>query len=136
MKKEDLLKELRNSSKIMLKPSVVHGIGVFSIAPIKKGEQNIFSNNTQKWIPISKEEMNSLPLHAKLLIENYCLYDDTRYFVPEEGLKILDLVVFLNHCENPNIISIEGGIQFEALRDIEPGEELFIDYGTLVEEES
>lgn len=135
MTKKELLNELRNSSKIMLKPSAVHGIGVFSIAPIKKGERNIFSNNNQHWIPISNEEMNSLPLHSKQLIENYCLYDETQYFVPEEGLKILDLVVFLNHRESPNIISIEGGIQFEALRNIEPGEELFIDYGTIVGEE-
>jgi len=136
MNKQELLKELKHNSKIMLKPSPVHGIGVFAIAGISKGDCNIFSANTQQWIPISKEEINNLPPHAKQLVENYCLFDKEQYFVPEEGLKILDLVVFLNHSNSPNVIALEDGFQFMATRNIEAGEELFIDYGTLVEEES
>lgn len=135
MRREELLNELAFHMKIMLKPSPVHGIGVFAIAPIAKGEREIFSRNEQQWIPISDEEMQNLPPHVQQVIENYCLYDEHHYFIPEEGFKILDLVVFLNHSEHPNIKSIDDGLQFEALRNIEAGEELFIDYGTIVEDE-
>jgi SET domain-containing protein len=45
----------------------------------------------------------------------------------------MDIVIFLNHSEEPNIISINDGEDFETLRDIKAGEELFIDYGEIVE---
>lgn len=120
----------------MIRPSPVHGIGVFAITSIKKGERNIFSQNSQKWLALTQEDLATLPTHAVQLIENYCLYDKDHYYVPEEGLKILDLVVFLNHSDTPNIISLDEGVQFEALREIAPGEELLIDYGSLVDDES
>jgi SET domain-containing protein len=135
MKKEELIRELQFHTRIMLKPSPVHGIGVFAIARIEKGEREIFSRNAQEWLPISIAEMQKLPAHVQQLIENYCLYDEAHYFIPEEGFKMLDLVVFLNHSDQPNIRSINEGLQFEALRNIDEGEELFIDYGTIVEAE-
>jgi SET domain-containing protein len=44
------------------------------------------------------------------------------------------LVVYLNHSDTPNLISINDGEYFEAIVDIAAGEELLIDYGTIVEE--
>ena len=69
------------------------------------------------------------------LIETYCLYDDENYFVPDYGFKKMDLVNFLNHSDTPNVISINEGEFFEAIRDIKQGEELFIDYGEIVDGE-
>ena len=37
------------------------------------------------------------------------------------------------HADEPNIISINDGEFFEAIRDIKKDEELFIDYGQLVD---
>ena len=45
----------------------------------------------------------------------------------------LGLVIYLNHSETPNVISINDGEYFEAIRDIQQGEELFVDYGTIVD---
>jgi SET domain-containing protein len=39
----------------------------------------------------------------------------------------------LNHSDNPNLVSINEGEYFEATRDIKVDEELFLDYGTIVE---
>lgn len=136
MNKEDLLNELKHHSKVMLKPSPIHGIGVFAIAAIAKGEKDIFSKNSQQLLALNNAELATLPKHAIQLIENYCLYDKEHYYVPEEGLKILDLVVFINHSQTPNIKSMDEGLQFEAIRDIAVGEELLIDYGSIVEDES
>ena len=52
--------------------------------------------------------------------------------MPEYGFKMVDLVIYLNHADEPNIMSINDGEDFEALRDIHEGEELFVDYGEIV----
>ncbi len=132
MKKKRLLKELRSGTFVMIKRSAVEGIGVFAIVDIKKGQRNIFSSDKSEWIKVSKEEVNDLPFHSKALIENYCLYDEDSYYVPEYGFKMIDLVIFLNHSDDPNVISINEGEDFEVIKDIKAGEELFVDYGEIV----
>jgi len=133
MNKEALLKELANSTYVMIKPSPLHGIGVFAIRDIPKGTSNIFSKGVGDWIKVSKEEVDALPQHSKDLIENHCLFDEDFYFIPDYGFKLLDLVIYLNHSETPNVISLNDGEEFEAIRDIANGEELLVDYGTIVE---
>ena len=137
MNKDELLQELRDETYVMIRPSAIEGIGVFAIRDIPKGCRTMFSKpipNKDEWIVISKTEIEQLPQHSKDLIENYCLYDEENYFVPEYGFKKMDLVNFLNHSDTPNIISINEGEYFEAIRDITKGEELLIDYGEIVEE--
>ncbi len=137
MTKEELLNELNGNTWVMIKPSPIEGIGVFALRDIPKGCRAMFSkvDDNEKWISITKIEMNNLPAHAKALIENYCLYDADHYFVPDYGFKKMDLVNFINHSDEPNIISINDGEFFEAIKDIKIGEELVIDYGEIVEEE-
>jgi SET domain-containing protein len=134
-KKDNLLQQLRFYTFAMLKPSPLHGIGVFAITAIKKGERKIFSDHESEWIEVSKEEVGALPKHTRDLIENHCLFNETHYYVPEYGFKIFDLAVYLNHSDHPNLISINDGEFFEAIRDIDAGEELLIDYGTIVDSE-
>jgi len=133
MNKEALLKELASSTYVMIKPSPLHGIGVFAIRDIPKGTSNIFSKGVGDWIKVSKEEVDGLPQHSKDLIENHCLFDEDFYFIPDYGFKLVDLVIYLNHSETPNVISLNDGEEFEAIRDIANGEELLVDYGTIVE---
>jgi SET domain-containing protein len=134
-KKDKLLQQLQHHTFAMLKQSPLHGIGVFAITAIQKGERKIFSDHESEWIEVSKEEVDALPQHARSLVENHCLFNETHYYIPEYGFKILDLAVYLNHSDQPNLISINDGKFFEAIRDIEAGEELLIDYGTIVDSE-
>ena len=133
--KEKLLHELVNNTYVMLKPSKVGGVGVFAIRDIPKGCRSIFSNPdvNEKWISISKQEVSALPGFAQDMVNNYCLFDAQVFFVPEAGFKKLDLCYYINHSDNPNISSITDGEFFEATRDIAANEELFLDYGTIVE---
>ena len=133
MTKIELLNELQKETYVALKPSPVHGIGVFAIRDIPKGCRNIFSKTVGEWIKLSFAEVEQLPAYSRNLIETYCLYDETHYFVPDYGFKLMDLVLYLNHSAEPNIISINDGEQFEALRDIKEGEELLVNYGTIAE---
>jgi SET domain-containing protein len=133
MNKAALLQELQADNYVMLKPSPVHGIGVFAIRDIPKGCQSIFSKGTGGWVRLSFEEVEQLPAHSRNLVETYCLYDETHYFVPDYGFKLMDLVLYLNHSSTPNIASVNEGEEFEALRDIKEGEELLVDYGTIAD---
>ena len=134
-KKDKLLQQLHHHTFAMLKPSPLHGIGVFSITAIPKGERKIFSEHDSEWIEVSREEVDALPQHTRDLVENHCLFNETHYYIPEYGFKMFDLAVYLNHSDQPNLISINDGEYFEAIRDISPGEELLIDYGTIVDSE-
>lgn len=135
MNKEQLLHQLQADTYVMLKPSPVHGIGVFAIKDIPKGCRTIFSQGVGEWIKLSFEEVEQLPEHSRNLIATYCLYDEENYFVPDYGFKLMDLVLYLNHSAEPNVASINDGEYFEALREIRVGEELLVNYGSIVEVE-
>ncbi|MBK7679995.1 MAG: SET domain-containing protein [Chitinophagaceae bacterium] len=133
MTKEQLLLELQQDTYVMLKPSPIEGIGVFAIRDIPKGCRTIFSAGIGEWIKVSIDEVEKLPAHSRNLVETYCLYDEENYFVPDYGFKIMDLVLYLNHSSQFNMISVNDGEQFEALRDIKAGEELLVDYGSIAD---
>lgn len=133
MPQKKLLAQLQNETYVMLKSSLVHGIGVFAIKDIPKGTRNIFSKGMGEWLKVPIKEVEALPEHTKSLIETYCLFDEENYFIPEYGFKMIDPVIYLNHSSNPNIISINDGEAFEALVDIMAGQELVVNYGHLVD---
>lgn len=135
--KQRLLDELINNTYVILRPSPVAGIGVFAIKDIAKGCREMFSapHKDDQWVKVTKKEVDLLPGHTRHLIENYCLYDEDHYFVPDHGFKKVDLSLFLNHSDTPNIISIKEGEYFVAIRDIKAGEELFLNYGEIVDGE-
>ena len=133
MTKEELLQELSQEMYAMLKPSPVHGIGVFAMQDIPKGCRNIFSRNVGEWIKLPIADVEKLPDHSRNLVETYCLYDEEHYYVPDYGFKVMDMVNYLNHSSTPNIISVNDGEYFEALTDIAAGEELLVDYGSIVD---
>jgi len=137
MTKQELLNELSNNTWVMLRPSPIEGIGVFAIRDIPKGCRDIFGkpDAADEWITVPKKEMEALSAHARLLVGNYCLYDEENYFIPAHGFKKMDVSLFLNHSDTPNIISINDGDFFETVRDIKQNEELLIDYGGIVEGE-
>jgi SET domain-containing protein len=133
MTKEALLKDLQQDTYVMIKPSPLHGIGVFAIRDIPKGTRDLFSQGVGEWIKLTIAEVEALPKHSRDLVENHCLFDEDHYYVPDYGFKLVDLVVYLNHSDTPNVISINEGDYFEATRDIAAGEELLVDYGTIVD---
>jgi SET domain-containing protein len=132
MTKEALLKDLQKDTYVMIKSSPLHGIGVFAIRDIPKGTRDLFSQGVGEWIKLTLAEVEALPKHSKDLVENHCLFDEDYYYVPDYGFKLVDLVIYLNHSDTPNVISINDGEFFEATRDIAEGEELLVDYGTIV----
>jgi SET domain-containing protein len=133
MTREELLKELSEETFITLKPSPVHGIGVFALRNIPKGCKTLFSRNVGEWIRVPITDIDQLPDQTRNMVETYCLYDETHYYLPDYGFKVMDLVNYLNHSSSPNVISVNDGEYFESIRDIAEGEELFVHYGEIVD---
>ena len=133
MTPQELLKELREDIYVTLKPSSIHGIGVFAIRDIPKGCRTIFSAHQNNWIKLPIKEVEQLPEHSRNLVETYCLFDEESYYVPDYGFKIMDMVNYINHSASPNIESINDGEFFEAITDIPAGTELLVNYGHIVE---
>jgi SET domain-containing protein len=105
---------------LILKPSPIEGIGVFTLTAIKQGDKVPLFNEDDSKV-ISKEEYARLP-------EAY-----SRYHVPDADEKWwgpidyhrMSIGWYLNHSNTPNINVLAG---FTALRRIRVGEELTIDY--------
>jgi SET domain-containing protein len=132
MTKEQLLQELSQDTYVTLKPSPVHGIGVFALRNIPKGCRDIFSKHVGEWIKVPITDVEQLPDYSRNLVETYCLYDEENYFVPDYGFKVVDIVNYLNHSPRANIMSVNHGEYFEALEDIPAGTELLVNYGHIV----
>lgn len=137
MQPDRLLDTLRHHTWVALRPSPIEGIGVFAVRQIPKRCRDIFAppGAPDDFVSVPRADVAALPPHARRLVETYCLYDAEWYWIPRDGFKTMELSHFLNHSDAPNVAAIDEGQWFEALRDIAEGEELTVDYGTLVESE-
>ena len=124
-----LLREIAGT-RIGLAPSPVHGLGVFALIAIPAGACDLFAPMTAEWPAVPLAEIARLPAHVRKLIDTYCLQDAGVAYLPPNGFTIVDLVVYLNHSDAPNLRQMDGGSYFVTLRDIAAGEELLIDYGS------
>lgn len=132
MTKEKLLDELANRTWVGLKPSPLHGIGVFALRDIPKGCRSMFSDDPEEWVMLTFDEVEALPEYSRTLVETHCLYDEDHYYVPAYGFKKPDMSFYLNHSSTPNIVSVNDGQYFEATQDIPAGEELLVNYYGIV----
>lgn len=105
---------------VRLQPSPIHGVGVFAIREIKKGEK-LYADNMPEIFTLQYSEFNKLrPEVSDILLERWPLivrgsafvYPDSRY------------VAYMNHSDVPNYDAKED----RALTDIHVGEEVTEDY--------
>jgi SET domain-containing protein len=110
--------------------SRVHGKGVYAVRPIRAGETVL----EYKGEIITWKEALKLPPHDPDQPHH------TFYFHLDDG-HVIDAksscapAKWVNHSCEPNLEARQEGYRvfLDALRDIAPGEELFYDYGLMVE---
>ncbi|MBI2054815.1 MAG: SET domain-containing protein-lysine N-methyltransferase [Candidatus Sungbacteria bacterium] len=108
------------SPKAKVKKSQIHGHGLFSIKPIKKGEVatikggHIYDNDTHEKV---ESDFGAVD----------CQIGDGFFIGPLKKSDVAKSMLYLNHSCEPNL-GVKGNIVFVALRDIKPGEELTFDY--------
>jgi len=111
-----------------LAPSKVDkgGIGVFAIRPIRKGTRLFVGDNDEMlWV-----EEKALPKKPQAVLDLYkfAAIRNERYGCPPTFNR-LTMAWYLNHSKKPNVKCTEE-YDFVALKDIEPRDELTVDYLT------
>jgi len=125
-------KTRRYLSKITVKTSRIHGRGVYAARKITAGERIIEYRGER----ITWKECDRRPPSDP---------DDpnhTFFFSLSDGKHVIDANVagnaarWINHACDPNCETEEedGRVWIQAMRDIRRGEELFYDYGLIVDE--
>ncbi len=107
------------SEKTYSSSSKVHGKGVFSKKNLKKGETAF----------IAKGKLVKFFVHSKkdsLFGPNWMSISKNLWLNPNEDNPLS----FVNHSCEPNL-GIKGAVTFVAIRNIQAGEELTIDYSIL-----
>ncbi|WP_428421565.1 SET domain-containing protein [Methylibium sp.] len=121
----------RDGRRIQVRRSGVHGKGVFALRPLAKGETLIeYTGEVIDWPEALRRHPHDPndPHH-------------TFYFSIDED-HVIDAKVggnaarWINHACSPNCEADEtqGRVFIKTLRAVKPGEELFYDYGLVIDE--
>ena len=114
-----------------LKPSIHHGIGLFSGEDIKE-RQLIYSEGPELDVNLTIEKFNTLSEPEEKEVQYW------GYWNKEKGVWHVDFDSsrFINHSSDPNITRVQGdSVRLVALRDITAGEELTQNYREFESEE-
>ena len=120
-----------NEFSFILKPSE-HGIGVFAVHEIKTGAfLRLFGEEKDHRFPFKDQLRDKKEVPEAFQI--YCMdRGDSLACPPDFGC--MPIGWYLNHSRTPN--AVHRDFEYYALRDIEAGEEILIDYNTLEESDS
>ena len=110
-----------------LRPSSIHGIGVFALRSIPKGVDPFESPLKDKEVRIPHDQVKKLPRPVRRLMETFCYYDDTDFWVPVAGLNVVRISIYLNHSKQPNVRMLPDG-SFRSLKRIAKDSEITMDY--------
>ena len=110
-----------------LRPSIINKgeVGVFAIVKIKKGA-DLFLGENDEMIWVDEDKLPSKPKEIRKLYEDFAIIKDKRYGCPPTFNR-LSTSWYINHSKKPNVVCDEQ-YNFLAIRDIDPGEELTVDY--------
>jgi SET domain-containing protein len=106
-----------------LKPSAIHGVGVFAIRDIPKGTR-LFDND-EEIIWIEESQLRRLPSNIRKIYDDFCIIKDGKYGCPSD-FNSLTMAWYLNDSSSPNV-DVDADYNMRASRDIVDGEELTID---------
>lgn len=129
MNRQDQYYELCQTVKCKIAPSPIHGIGVFTIRDVKKGERMFIRWTTDlpshlynlTYADLSKFD-RTYPEIKELIMQRYpCIINNCQFLSPNYDAKMIS---FINHSDTPNY----DELQDVALRDTKKGEEMTEDY--------
>ncbi len=106
-----------------LKPSGIHGVGVFAIRNIPKGTKLFDANEEITWI--EEKQVAHLPQSLRKLYEDFCIIRDGFYGCPN-NFNNLTMAWYLNDSPNPNV-TVDENYDMWTIRNVAEGEELTID---------
>ncbi len=108
--------------------SNLHGVGVFAIRRIPKGT-NPFETDDSECVWVEQDRIQDLTPELRRLYEDFGVLRDGKWCVPTSFNKLTPGWYLNCSKDNPNM-ACDNELEFYALRDIEKGEELTVDYRT------
>jgi uncharacterized protein len=117
--------------RIQVRRSGVHGKGVFALRPIVAGERIIeYKGETIAW----PEALRRHPHDPDDPNHTFYFHIDDKHVIDANVNG--NAARWINHACDPNCQADEedGRVFISALRDLQPGEELFYDYGLVIDE--
>ncbi|HUG21584.1 SET domain-containing protein [Piscinibacter sp.] len=120
-----------NGRRIQVRRSGVHGKGVFAVAPIAKGEVLIeYKGEIISW----PEALRRHPHDPTDPHHTFYFHIDDKHVIDAKVGG--NAARWINHACTPNCEADEtdGRVFIKSLRALKPGEELFYDYGLIIDE--
>jgi len=117
--------------RIQVRRSGVHGKGVFALAPLAEGEVVVeYTGETISWA----EALRRHPHDPEDPDHTFFFHIDDEHVIDAKFGG--NSARWINHACTPNCEADEQGARvfIKAMRDIAPGEELFYDYGLVIDE--
>ena len=121
----------KDARRIQIRRSGVHGKGVFALRPIAAGERIIeYKGEVISW----PESLRRHPHDPSDPNHTFYFHVDDRHVIDANVGG--NAARWINHACEPNCQADEAGgrVFIRALEDISPGEELFYDYGLVIDE--
>ena len=104
MKKAELLEHTRGRVYCRLKPSPIHGIGVFAVRDIPAGVEPFDGCDRTRAIWVRPEELDGLHPEVRRMIDDFCAVQGGWIFLPRRGLNAIDIQYYVNHSDAPNLV--------------------------------
>ena len=126
-----LIRDLEKNVYCRLRPSPVHGVGIFAIRDIPKGVNPFKSFLPYPFVAVPASQVFNNPRinpAVKKMASDMYSVQDGKLYLYQGGLNGIDISFFLNHSGRPNLIVTKGGDVFITARRIKKGEELFSDH--------
>jgi hypothetical protein len=120
----------RNMRRIQVRPSGVHGKGVYALRAINEGDTVLeYKGEIITW----RKALARHPHDPSQPNHTFYFHLDHGHVI--DAKKSAAPAKWINHSCNPNLEARQSGnrVFLHALRDIQPGEELFYDYALMIE---
>lgn len=110
---------------LILRPSTISGIGVFTLRDIPKGSM-VFSGRE----PYFVKKLNEIPQGFR----HFCIFLENGMCLAPRKLNHIETHWYTNHSFQPNLTILDNEDEI-AIRHIKAGEEILLDYNELNEPE-
>ncbi|MED5621598.1 SET domain-containing protein [Ideonella sp. BN130291] len=117
--------------RIQVRKSGIHGKGVFALRPFEPGETIIeYKGEIISW----KEALRRHPHDPSDPNHTFFFHIDDEHVI--DGKVNGNAARWINHACDPNCEAdeVEGRVFVKAIKPVAPGEELFYDYGLIIDE--
>src|SRR5687768_1841886 len=102
MNRRDLLRNLFDETYCRLKPSPIHGVGVFAVRDIPCGVDPFEGCYRGQSTRLSEADLVGLHPEVRKMVEDYFVVRWGSIWACSRGLNAVDIQYYLNHSDSPN----------------------------------